>query len=236
MNKVISKVLYLKIGKVCLNDSLSKKNPEYPSGIKKHPVKNLHLTKVGFRGDEQGDTLHHGGETKAVLLFCAKSYKKLNELSGNDFDYDDIAHYGENIVVDEIDENDICVGDILQIGNAKVEISQPRQPCWKLSANTKTKNMTSLIYNNGLSGWYARVIDEGEITQNDKIILLKRAYPNLSISALNRAMVDPHEDIELTKAAIKCEALGAPFKTSLEGRSKLKDPKNEPFAYHNEPN
>jgi MOSC domain-containing protein YiiM len=236
MNNVISKVLYLKIGKVCLNDSLSKKNPQFSSGIKKHPIKNSYLTKVGFRGDEQGDTLHHGGETKAVLLFSAKSYKKLNELSGNDFDHDDIAHYGENIVVDEIDENDICVGDILQIGNAKVEISQPRQPCWKLSANTKTKSMTSLIYNNGLSGWYARVIDEGEITQGDVIILLKRAYPNLSISALNRAMVDPHEDIELTKAAIGCEALGAPFKTSLEGRSKLKDAKNEPFAYHNEPN
>lgn len=236
MDKVISKVLFLKSGKVSLNDSLSKKNPQFSSGIKKYPIKNGYLTKVGLRGDEQGDTLHHGGETKAVLFFSKKSYEKLNELSGNDFQYDDIAHYGENIVVGEIDENDICVGDILQIGNAKVEVSQPRQPCWKLSANTKTKNMTTLIYNNGLTGWYARVIDEGEITQDDEIILLKRVYPNLTIAALNRAIVDPHEDRELTKAAIECEVLGTPFKTSLEGRSKLKDAKNEPFAYHNEPN
>jgi MOSC domain-containing protein YiiM len=236
MSDVIAKILYLKIGKVSLNDSLSKKNSQFESGIKKYPVDKAYLTKVGFIGDEQGDKLHHGGETKAVLFFSTNSYKKLNELSLSDFRYDEVAHYGENIVVENIDENDVCIGDIIKIGDAELEISQPRQPCWKLSANTKTKQMTSIIYNNGLSGWYARVLKEGQISNGDEIILVKRVYPKFTISKLNRAIIDPHEDIDLTKEALECKVLGAAFKASLEGRSKLKDAKNEPFLYHNEPN
>lgn len=236
MSGVIAKILCLKIGKISTNDSLSKNNPQFSSGIKKDPTKSAYLTKVGFKGDEQADTLHHGGETKAILFFSANSYKKLNEVSGSDFKYDEAAHYGENIVVEGIDESSICVGDILKIGDAEVEISQPRQPCWKLSANTKIKNMTSLIYKNGLSGWYARVIKEGQISNSDEIVLVKRVYPKLTISKLNRAIIDPHEDIDLTKEALECKVLGSAFKASLEARSKLKDAKNEPFLYHNEPN
>jgi MOSC domain-containing protein YiiM len=236
MNKSIGKVLFIKVGKVVSNDSLSKNNPHFLSGIKKYPVAKAYLTKVGFKDDEQADTLHHGGETKAVLFFSTNSYKKLNELSGSDFKYDEVAHYGENIVVDGIDESDICVGDILKIGDAEVQVSQPRQPCWKLSANTKTKQMTTVIYNNGLSGWYARVLKEGEIEEKSDIVLVKRAYEKLTIASLNKIIIDPHADIVLTKEALACEALGAAFKASLEGRVKLKDAKNEPFLYHNQPN
>jgi MOSC domain-containing protein YiiM len=235
MENIVAKVIALKVGKVVSNDSLSKNNSQFSSGIKKHPVSSAYLTKVGFRGDEQGDTLHHGGINKAVLLFSKKSYGRLNELSGNSFSYDEIAHYGENIVLDGIDEADICVGDIVKIGESELEISQPRQPCWKLSANTKTKQMTTIIYNNGLSGWYARVLREGEIKNGDEIILVARVYPKLTISALNSIIIDPQIDLGLTKEALECEALGAAFKASLESRSKLKDAKREPFLYHNEP-
>lgn len=236
MGEIIAKVLFLKIGKVVENDSLSKINPHFLSGIKKYPVEKAYLGKRGFVGDEQADRLHHGGETKALLFFSTQTYKKLNELNGSEFKYGEVAHYGENIVTDAIDESSVCIGDIFKIGDAEVEISQPRQPCWKLSANTKTKAMTTLIYKNGATGWYARVLKEGEIKQNDDIVLLKRVHPELSISALNRAIVDPQKESEITQKALCYETLGRAFHDSLEGRFKLKDAKNEPFAYHNQPN
>ncbi|MCK9473886.1 MOSC domain-containing protein [Sulfurimonas sp.] len=234
MTKIIAKVLFVKVGKVTINKKLGSKK-EFLSGIKKYPQKSAYIEKNGFKEDEQSDLLHHGGETKAVLLFSTNTYNKLNELSNNDFTYDTMAHYGENLVVEGISEADVCVGDVLKIGDATIEVSQPRQPCWKLSANTKTKNMTSIIYNNGLTGWYARVIEDGTISQNDEIFLLKRAYAELTIEVLNQIIVDPLSDGQLTKKALACDALGRQFKNSLEQRAKLKDPKNEPFLYHKEP-
>ncbi len=234
MSKKLGNVLFVKVGKVSKNKKLTS-DKEFESGIKKYPVGSAFMTKTGFRGDEVADLIHHGGETKAVLFFSTKTYEKLNELSGNSFEYYDVAHYGENLLVDNIDEADICVGDILKVGEATFEVSQPRQPCWKLSANTATKPMTSIIYNNGLTGWYARVVNEGGVKKGDEVILVKRVYPELSIEALNRVIVDPFSDKEVTLQAIKCPVLGEQFKDSLEGRAKLNDPKNEPFWYHSEP-
>lgn len=233
MSKKIGKVLFVKTGKIVENKKLNNNN-KFLSGIKKHPVDSAYLGMIGFLDDEQADTIHHGGVTKAVLFFSADTYKKLNQLTNSEFKYDEVAHYGENLVVDSLDESSICVGDILKIGDATVEISQPRQPCWKLSANTKTKSMTSIIYNNGLTGWYARVIEYGDISKENEITLIKRVYPKLTIAALNKIIINPLSDIELTKEAIECEVLADAFKESLKGRAKLKDPLNEPFWYHKE--
>lgn len=234
MGQKLANILYLKIGKVSKNKKLTSEK-EFESGIKKYPVDSAFMTKTGFMGDEVADLIHHGGETKAVLFFSTNTYERLNKLSGNSFEYDNVAHYGENLLVDNIDEADICAGDILKVGEATFEVSQPRQPCWKLSANTATKPMTSIIYNNGLTGWYARVVGEGEVKKGDEVLLIKRVYPKLSIKALNKIIVDPLSDKEVTLQAIKCPVLGEQFKDSLEGRAKLNDPKNEPFWYHNEP-
>ncbi len=234
MGQKLANILYLKIGKVSKNKKLTSEK-EFESGIKKYPVDSAFMTKTGFMGDEVADLIHHGGETKAVLFFSTNTYERLNKLSGNSFEYDNVAHYGENLLVDNIDEADICAGDILKVGEATFEVSQPRQPCWKLSANTATKPMTSIIYNNGLTGWYARVVGEGEVKKGDEVLLIKRVYPKLSIEALNKIIVDPLSDKEVTLQAIKCPVLGEQFKDSLEGRAKLNDPKNEPFWYHNEP-
>lgn len=234
MSQKLATVLFLKVAKVQKQKRLTS-DKEFESGIRKAPIQSAHLTKTGFIGDEQADMLHHGGETKAVLFLSTKTYQKLNELSGNDFNYDNIAHYGENIVVDNIDEADICVGDILKVGNATVEVSQPRQPCWKLSANTSVKPMTSIIFNNGLTGWYARVLEEGEVSQDDEVSLIKRAYPALTIKALNQVIVDPHSNRDVTIEAINCAILGEQFQASLANRAKIEDAKNEPFWYHTEP-
>ena len=232
MYKKISKVLYLKVGIVRTSKLLNNsKRKELISGIKKNPISSSYLTKTGFKDDFQADLLHHGGENKALFLFSSITYEKINSYFNNNFDMKNMAFFGENLILSQVCEKDICVGDILKIGQCKVQITQPRQPCWKLSANTDEKNMTNFIFNNGLTGWYAKVLEEGIISQNDEVILEKRAYPNLNIKKLNQLIINPMSDEKLTLEALDCSELGKAFMESLSKRYKLKD-KDEQFSYY----
>lgn len=231
MNEKISNVLYVKVGKVTTTKIENKRN-ELVSGIKKYPVSKAYLTKTGFKEDSQADLLHHGGENKALFLFSAITYEKINSFFNNSFDMTNMAYFGENLILSNICEKDICIGDILKIGQSKVQVTQPRQPCWKLSANTNEKNMTNFIFNSGLTGWYAKVLDEGIICQNDEVILEKRVNSNLSIEKLNQLIINPMSDEKLTLEALKCEDLGKAFFESLSKRYNLKEKDNQFSFYH----
>jgi MOSC domain-containing protein YiiM len=230
MNEKISNVLYVKVGKVTTTKIENKRN-ELVSGIKKYPVSKAYLTKTGFKEDSQADLLHHGGENKALFLFSALTYEKINSFFNNSFNMTNMAYFGENLILSNISEKDICIGDILKIGQSKVQITQPRQPCWKLSANTNEKNMTNFIFNSGLTGWYAKVLEEGIICQNDDVILEKRVNPNLSIEKLNQLIINPMSDEKLTLEALKCEDLGKAFFESLSKRYNLKE-KDDQFSFY----
>ncbi len=231
MNEKISNVLYVKVGKVSTTKLENNKRNELVSGIKKYPVLKAYLTKTGFREDEQGDLLHHGGENKALFLFSAITYKKINSYFNNSFDMTDMAYFGENLILSNICEEDICIGDILKIGQTKVQITQARQPCWKLSANTNQKEMTKFIFDSGLTGWYAKVLEEGFICQNDEVILEKRVNPTLNIKKLNELIINPMSDESLTIEALNCKELGKAFFESLSKRYKLKE-KDDQFSYY----
>ena len=231
MNEKISNVLYVKVGKVSTTKLENNKRNELVSGIKKYPVSKAYLTKTGFKEDEQGDLLHHGGENKALFLFSAITYKKINSYFNNSFDMTDMAYFGENLILSNICEEDICIGDILKIGQTKVQITQARQPCWKLSANTNQKEMTKFIFDSGLTGWYAKVLEEGFICQNDEVILEKRVNPTLNIKKLNELIINPMSDESLTIEALNCKELGKAFFESLSKRYKLKE-KDDQFSYY----
>ena len=231
MNEKISNVLYVKVGKVSTTKLENNKRNELVSGIKKYPVSKAYLTKTGFREDEQGDLLHHGGENKALFLFSSITYKKINSYFNNSFDMTDMAYFGENLILSNICEEDICIGDILKIGQTKVQITQARQPCWKLSANTNQKEMTKFIFDSGLTGWYAKVLEEGFICQNDEVILEKRVNPTLNIKKLNELIINPMSYESLTIEALNCKELGKAFFESLSKRYKLKE-KDDQFSYY----
>lgn len=231
MKKKIAKVLYIKVGKVSTTKLENTKREELISGIKKYPVPQAYLTKRGFKEDEQADLLHHGGENKALFLFSALTYEEINSYYDNSFDMENMSYFGENLILSDIKEKDICIGDVLKIGQTKIQITQPRKPCWKLSANTNQKNMTKFIFDNGLTGWYAKVLEEGLICQNDEVILEKRVNPNLNIEKLNQLIINPMSDELLCLEALSCEELGRQFYESLSKRYKLKD-KDDQFTYY----
>lgn len=219
MNKHFGNICCIKIGQTEVQQIFNEKQKEMISGIRKKPVKKAMLLKMGFMGDQQADTIHHGGENKSVLFFSAKTYSDLNHLFNISFQPDGIAYYGENLVVSDINEENICVGDELRIGNTvRVQITQPRQPCWKLSENTCIPNMAEKIFENGYTGWYAKVLEEGEIDCDDSVVLLNRTFPTLTIKSLNSLMVNPNIDKSLAQKALDCNALGHQFKKSLQKR------------------
>jgi MOSC domain-containing protein YiiM len=230
--KEVSTVLYIKAGKVSKRALKGTKRKELVSAIDKRPISKAFLTKTGFKEDEQADTKHHGGINKALFLFSKKTYQKINSACNTDFKIDENAHFGENIIVSDICEDDVFIGDIFKIGDAKIQITQPRQPCWKLSANTGKKEMTKFIFNSGYTGWYAKVLKEGEIVKGDAISLVKREESELSISLLNKLIRDPDIDERLTKKALKSQFLGYQFKNSLEKRFRLKEKDEQFSSYH----
>ncbi|HKM19090.1 MAG TPA: MOSC domain-containing protein [Aliarcobacter sp.] len=228
----ISNVLYIKVGNVTVTKLENQKRQELISGIKKYPVSKAYLTKIGFVDDFQADLVHHGGVNKALFLFSSITYEKISSSFDNSFDMTNMAFFGENLILDKICEKDICVGDILKIGQAKVQITQPRQACWKLSANTLKNNMTKFIFETGLTGFYAKVLKEGQISQNDDVFLESRTNLYLTIKKLNQLIVNPMIDEKRTLEALSCEDLGLAFKNSLQKRYELGDKDEQFLSYH----
>ncbi len=228
----IASVLYVKVGIVTSTKLENSKRKELVSGIKKYPVSKAYLTKTGFIDDFQADLAHHGGENKALFLFSQLTFQKINSHFNNIFDMINMAYFGENLILSDICEKDICIGDVLKIGETKVQITQPRQPCWKLSANTNQKEMTKFIFDSGFTGFYAKVLKEGEISQNDEVILEKRINPNLTIEKLNQLIAFPISDESLVLEALNCKDLGKPFLESLAKKYKLKEKDEQFLSYH----
>ena len=227
----IANILYVKVGIVTTTKLENSKRTELTSGIKKYPVPKAYLLKTGFKEDFQADLLHHGGVNKALFIFSKQTYEKINSHFNSVFDMTSMAFFGENLILSEICEKDICIGDILKIGETLVQITQPRQPCWKLSVNTNQKNMTKFIFDSGFTGFYAKVLQEGFICVNDEVILEKRVNPTLNIKKLNELIINPMSDESLTIEALNCKELGKAFFESLSKRYKLKE-KDDQFSYY----
>ena len=90
-------------------------------------------------------------------------------------------------MVSGLHEDNVCIGDRYKIGTTLLEVSQPRKPCERLSHNTKNENTREVISQSGWTGWYVRVIEEGEIHQGDELILQHRPYPEWTIRRFKHA-------------------------------------------------
>ena len=215
--EVLGEVLQVKIGKVqSIRFGDDKEFTE--TAIKKTPVEKAYITKLGPEGNEVGLKEHHGGVNKALFSVSTSTFSELNKITDSNFKWDETAVYGENLVISQLDENSICVGDVYEIGECTVEISQPRKPCIRLSKNTGCPEMLETIIKTGWTGWYSRIIKEGIIKKGDKMILRKRVYPELTIKALNELLINHKDKEELLKKAVEAKELAPAFKKYLEAK------------------
>lgn len=157
-----------------------------PSAIDKHPaVWPLRLTATGFEGDEQGDPRHHGGPDKAVHHYPGEHYAawrlELPELQAERFR---VGAFGENLGTVGLTEANVCVGDIFRLGAALIQVSQARQPCWKLNLRFGHPDMSRRVQERARTGWYYRVLETGEVAPGAALHLLDRPHPDWPLARL----------------------------------------------------
>ena len=167
------------------------------SGIAKHPVDGpLILGPQGFPGDEQADRRVHGGPEKAVHHYPRDHYATWTGELGPLPLLESPGAFGENVSATGLTEAGVAVGDIFRLGGALVQVSQGRQPCWKLSQRFGVPDMARRVQDTGRTGWYYRVLEPGPVDSGDALVLidrpaadwtLQRLWHALYISRLDRA-------------------------------------------------
>lgn len=156
-----------------------------PSGfVKSALAQPVRIGRLGLEGDEQADLSVHGGPDKAVYAYPATGYDAWQA------DFPDRAGqlvsgaFGENLTIAGLVEDDLCAGDIHAIGAARLQVCQPRQPCFKLALHFADSRMVRAMVRTGRSGWYYRVLDEGTVRAGDAVTLVDRPNPALRFTRL----------------------------------------------------
>ncbi len=154
------------------------------SGIWKESVEGpVYLSRTSLEGDAVADTKAHGGPDKAVLAYSVHHYDYWREVFGRILP---IGSFGENFTVSGMTEASIHPGDIFEVGQALIQVSQPRVPCWKLARRLERETIIQEIIYTGYSGWYFRVLQEGKVQAGD-ILLLKEAADAPTVSEVSEA-------------------------------------------------
>lgn len=153
-----------------------------PSGIFKTAVQHGFLSKTGLEGDVQVDRRVHGGPEKALYHFPAQNYAQLVAALPHLASEFIPGAVGENLSSSAVDDNGVHIGDILQIGQARVQVSQPRRPCWKVNHKFGNAHMAPLLMSLAISGWYYRVLDEGQVKVGDSIQLIERLEGSVAVA------------------------------------------------------
>lgn len=159
------------------------------SGIDKTVISGSILAgKHGLEGDEQGDLKVHGGPDKAIHHYPAEHYTEWKAILGEHGLLQAIGAFGENFSSHELTEKDICLGDIIQLGTALLEVSQCRQPCWKLNERFSQPEMAMMLQKTGMVGWYYRVLTPGVIQAGDTFWLQHRPFPDWPLTRVAALM------------------------------------------------
>jgi MOSC domain-containing protein YiiM len=187
---------------------------EITTGICKQPVtKELFLRKMGFEGDGVADLKHHGGFDKAVCVYSLEHYPYWEKVLGIKLTH---AAFGENLSVSNLHEDDVCIGDIFQLGTSVVQVSQPRQPCRTLAARYGRNDMIKLVVKSGRTGFYFRVMEEGAVEKGDTLILKERDAHNITVSFANRIYHHDRNNYEGIEKVIAVPALSASWQQSFQ--------------------
>ncbi len=205
---------------VLIGKAVPYKRPNSFSAINKLPIPHIiKATSLGLVGDEQGDLRVHGGVDKAIHCYPVEHYHHYWQEEMPDCPQAFIAGaFGENFSTRDLTEETVCIGDQWQIGTAIFEVSQGRQPCWKLNERFQYPLMAKKVQESLRTGWYCRVLTEGEVKADDKIYLLHRPFPDWPIARIAAAIRDRSCDQALIQSLLAIGPLAASWKTLFTRR------------------
>ncbi|MCL9981805.1 MAG: MOSC domain-containing protein [Erythrobacter sp.] len=160
------------------------------SAITKRPREGrVQVLAEGLAPDEQADRRVHGGPEMALHLYPLDHHAWWREAIGDHPALDEPGGFGSNLAVTGLTEERVHIGDRFRLGSALIEISQPRQPCWKIEHRFGHKGMVAKIIASGRSGWYFRVIETGEVAAGDSIERIALGAADWSVARVFRALV-----------------------------------------------
>lgn len=171
------------------------------TGIYKYPVNQpIVLGKHDVVHDQVIDRRYHGGLDKACYLYSSDHYAFWKSKFPNlDWQY---GMFGENLSISGLDEAKLHIGDIFKIGTATVQITQPRQPCYKLGIRFENAGAVKLFVEAEFPGAYIRIIEEGTIEKGDTMVLLEQKKANVTLQEIFHLIYNAKENIDKVKRAI----------------------------------
>jgi MOSC domain-containing protein YiiM len=186
---------------------------ELRTGINKKPVTEpIFLSFLHFDGDGQADLIHHGGKDKAVCVYPYDHYAYWEKELGRKLE---AAAFGENLTVKGLEEEDVCVGDMFQLGEAVVQVSQPRQPCYKLAKKYNVEDLPLRVQKTGYTGFYFRVLKEGWVTKESRLQLLSRHPLGVTVSFANHIMYHDKYNQEGIERILSVQELSESWRKTL---------------------
>lgn len=178
----------------------------------------LLATADGLDGDEQGDRRHHGGRDKALHAYASVHYRTWAGELPDAADCFVPGAFGENLVVEGVTEHELCLGDLFQIGSALVELSQSRQPCWKLNLKFNRSDMARRVQSTGRTGWYFRVLEPGMISAGMQARLLDRPHAEWPLNRVWRLLYHEMLDKHALAALLTLQGLPDSWRRLAERR------------------
>lgn len=238
-SEVSATVVALQVGQprtVRSNEETDPANQVWTTGFFKEPMSGLvWLGKTNLDGDGQADLENHGGPEKAVNVYPAEHYPYWTQAIG--LTNLQPAGFGENFTIVGLLESDVCIGDVFEIGESLVQVSQPRQPCWKLARRWRVKDLALRVQETGRTGWYFRVLREGHVQAGTRLVLVERHHPNWTVSAANEVMHHRIDDLQVAQRLADCIHLSPRWREKFRRRalsgiaentsSRLDGPRNE---------
>ena len=178
---------------VGMPDNVSWQGKTVYTGVWKRPVDGpVMVRRLNIDGDGQGDLTGHGGEMRAVLVYQIQSYRHWQRHFGRD----DLSHgsFAENLTVDGLPDDEVCIGDRYRIGEAEFEVTQPRVTCYRVGMRLGQPELPSLLVSHHRPGFYMRVIREGQVQAGDQIVKSMAGPGAVTVADADALEYLPHKD------------------------------------------
>jgi ferredoxin-NADP reductase/MOSC domain-containing protein YiiM/ferredoxin len=185
------------------------------TGVFKDPVSGpRRVGKLNIEGDGQGDRAGHGGEQRAAFVYQLDSYRYWErELGRNDFVY---GQFGENLTVEGLSDDEVCIGDRYQIGTASFEVTQPRVTCYRVGIRMNDPRIPALLVSHHRPGFYFRVLEEGEVQAGDEIFKLACGPEQMPVAETDALLYLPGHPRQQLLRALQIPALSPGWKASFQ--------------------
>jgi MOSC domain-containing protein YiiM len=206
-------LLSVQVGKA---DSFHYQGKPLSTAINKQPVQlPIYLGSQQFTGDEQADLIHHGGADKAVCVYAYEHYSHWEQFLEHSLSY---GAFGENLTMHGMLEQDVCIGSVYRIGETLVQVSQPRQPCYKLGHRHNRVELPLEVQRTGYTGFYFRVLQEGWIGIDPQIVLEQKDPLKVTISFANQIMFNDKQNQDRIQRLLAVQALSESWRQTLSKR------------------